>query len=60
MSLGKDPCGAKEKKYTNQTVILISFDQHSVNTAYVLFRDKLLWWMILFLHINWTVISGTV
>ena len=25
MSLGKDPCGAKEKKYTNQTVILISF-----------------------------------
>ena len=42
MSLGKDPCGAKEKKYTNQTVILISFLISIVSILPMFFfRDKL-------------------
>lgn len=52
MSLGKDPCGAKEKKYTNQTVILISFLISIVSILPMFFfRDKLYGDDIVF-HIN--------
>ena len=52
VSLGKDPCGAKEKKYTNQTVILISFLISIVSILPMFFfRDKLYGDDIVF-HIN--------
>lgn len=52
MSLGKGPCGAKEKKYTNQTVILISFLISIVSILPMFFfRDKLYGDDIVF-HIN--------
>lgn len=52
VSLGKDPCGAKEKKYTNQTVLLISFLISIVSILPMFFfRDKLYGDDIVF-HIN--------
>ena len=52
MSVGKDPCGAKEKKYTNQTIILISFLISMVSILPMFFfRDKLYGDDIVF-HIN--------
>ena len=42
MSVGKGPCGLKKKKYTNQTIILISFLISMVSILPMFFfRDKL-------------------
>ena len=52
MSVGKDPCGVKKKKYTNQTIILISFLISMVSILPMFFfRDKLYGDDIVF-HIN--------
>ena len=52
MSVGKGPCGLKKKKYTNQTIILISFLISMVSILPMFFfRDKLYGDDIVF-HIN--------
>ena len=52
MSVGKGPCGVKKKKYTNQTIILISFLISMVSILPMFFfRDKLYGDDIVF-HIN--------
>ena len=52
MSVEKTPCGAKEKKFTNQTILLISFLISIVSILPMFFfRDKLYGDDIVF-HIN--------
>lgn len=52
MSVGKGPCGVKKKKYTNRTIILISFLISMVSILPMFFfRDKLYGDDIVF-HIN--------
>lgn len=52
LSVGKGPCGLKKKKYTNQTIILISFLISMVSILPMFFfRDKLYGDDIVF-HIN--------
>ena len=59
MSVGKGPCGVKKKKYTNQTIILISFLISMVSILPMFFfRDKLYGDDIVF-HIN-RLLSGRV